>query len=427
MASQRQGRATRERDLRAYRAVATALGATLIALLATSATAECKGAQGHAAEFDGRRIFLWSPQALMAAKAGGAEVASRAVLTRADAALAGPDYSVTHKTRTPPSGDKHDYMSMGPYWWPDPAKPGGEPYVRRDGEVNPERDGAAFDVTALSRMTEAVEALALAHYLTDDPRYAARAAKLLRTWFLDPATRMNANTEFAQGVPGVTPGRKEGVLDTFRLIRVVESVGLMQPSGALSPRELAGLKAWFSAYVDWMATSPNGRDEAATRNNHALWYDLQRAQFALFADRPDVAREIAAAFGRTRIAIQVAPDGSLPEELTRTRALHYTAFALQPATGVADLGRCVGVDVWGYATADGRSLKRAVAFVAPYVGREREFPYPELKPGPSDEMLEALARAAFAYRDPALAKAAADLAARRPASLLQLTVARDVR
>lgn len=413
--------------MRAYRAVATALSATLIALAAMPAAAACRGAEGHAADFGGRRVFLWSPVALAAAKAGRAEAARKAVLARADAAMLGPDYSVTNKTRTPPSGDKHDYMSMGPYWWPDPTKPGGEPYIRRDGEVNPERAGSAFDVTAMSAMSEAVEALALAHYLTDDPRYAARAAKLVRTWFLDPATRMNPNTEFAQGVPGVTPGRKEGVLDTFRLIRVVEGVGLVQPSGALSVQDLAGLKAWFSAYVDWMAASANGRAEAATRNNHALWYDLQRTQFALFADRPEVAREIAARFGPARIATQVAPDGALPEELSRTRALHYTVFALQPATALADLGGCVGVDVWSYATPDGRSLRRAVAFVAPYAGRERDFPYPEIKAGPSDEMLEALSRAAAAYGDPTLTAAAAAVAARRPASSLLLTLVRHAR
>lgn len=412
--------------MRVHRAGATAaLCITLIALCAGPAAAACRGAEGHAADFGGRRVFLWSPQPLAAAKAGGAGAARRAILARADAALAGPDYTVTSKTRTPPSGDKHDYMSMGPYWWPDPARPGGEPYIRRDGEVNPERDGAAFDVTAMDRMSAAVEALALAHYLTDDPRYAARAAKLVRTWFLDAATRMNPNADYAQGVPGRTPGRQEGVLDTYRLMRVAEGVGLIQPAGALSAQEMAGLKAWFSAYVDWMATSPNGRGEAAARNNHALWYDLQRAHFALFADRPDVAREIAAKFGPDRLAAQVAPDGSLPEELTRTRALHYTAFALQAATGVADLGACVGVDVWGYATQDGRGLKRATGFLAGYAGREGEFPYPELKPGPGDEMLETLARAASAYHDPALAKAAAGVAARRPASDLQLTVVRD--
>jgi hypothetical protein len=401
-----------------------ALGVALSAA-PTTAAAACRATEGYGSDFGGRRVFLWSPASLAAAKAGRAPEARRAVLARADAALAGPVYSVTHKTRTPPSGDKHDYMSMGPYWWPDPTKPGGEPYIRRDGEVNPERAGTAFDVTAMDRMSAAVEALSLAHYLTDDHRYAARAAELVRAWFLDPALRMNPNMAFAQGVPGRTTGRPEGVLDTYRLIRVVEAVGLIQPAGALSATDLTGLKAWFSAYVDWMGVSANGRGEATARNNHALWYDLQRAHFALFAERPDVARAIAASFGPRRLAVQVAPDGSLPEELTRTRALHYTAFALQAAAGLADLARCVDVDVWGYETADGRSLRRASTVLAGYAGREGAFPHPEMNPGPSDEMLEAISRAAGAYRDPALAQAAASVAARRPTSPLQLTVSRD--
>jgi hypothetical protein len=406
-------------------------GASLALLLAAgpvAAAPACRGADGHAAEFGGRRTFLLRPDVMGEVKragpnAPGVSAAWRAVVERADAALAGPLYSVVAKTRTPPSGDKHDYMSMGPYWWPDPAKAGGEPYVRRDGQVNPERDGPAFDVTALDAMSSAVEALSIAYFLTDDPRYATKAAELVRAWFLAPATRMNPNAQFAQGVPGRTPGRAEGVLDTYRLIRVVEGVGLIAPSGALSPAEEAALRRWFADYADWMTTSANGREEGQAGNNHGLWYDLQPAQFSLFAGRPDVARDVVSRFVEARIAVQTAPDGSLPHELQRTRALHYTVFALQPAAGVADLGRCLGVDVWGATSRNGRSLRAAVDFLLPYVGREAAFPYPERSPGPSDEMLEVFARAALAYGDPRYAEAAARTARRRPQSDLLLTVA----
>ena len=54
-----------------------------------------------------------------------------------DALQVGP-FSVVNKARLPSSGNVHDYFSYGPYWWPDPSKPDGLPYVRRDGEVNPE-------------------------------------------------------------------------------------------------------------------------------------------------------------------------------------------------------------------------------------------------------------------------------------------------
>src|SRR5207302_773663 len=83
------------------------------------------------------------------------------------------------KRRVPPSGDKHDYVSMGPYWWPNPAKRGGLPYVRRDGERNPEmRDD--YDAPRLAATTGAVTTLGLAYYFTDDEKYARRAALLLR-------------------------------------------------------------------------------------------------------------------------------------------------------------------------------------------------------------------------------------------------------
>jgi hypothetical protein len=53
------------------------------------------------------------------------------------------------KTKTPPSGDKHGYLSEALYWWPDPSKQDGMPYIRRDGETIPTRSGADFGRTSL--------------------------------------------------------------------------------------------------------------------------------------------------------------------------------------------------------------------------------------------------------------------------------------
>ena len=128
-----------------------------------------------------------------------------ALIATADAALAAPSLNVMEKKHLPPSGNKHDYMSMAPYWWPDSTKPNGMPYIQRDGVVNPEARMDS-DSPAFGRLVEAVESLALAGYLSGERRYADRAAVLLRTWFLAPATRMNPNLEYAQGIPGTTPG-----------------------------------------------------------------------------------------------------------------------------------------------------------------------------------------------------------------------------
>ena len=110
--------------------------------------------------------------------------ARAALLARAQSALARKNHCVVDKTHVPASSNKHDYMSMGPYWWPDPQSKDGLPYIRRDGHFNPERDSDAFDVSDLGDMSQDVQALSLAYYFTGEKRYALKAGELLRVWFL---------------------------------------------------------------------------------------------------------------------------------------------------------------------------------------------------------------------------------------------------
>jgi hypothetical protein len=347
-----------------------------------AAPARCRGSGGFAEDFGGRRVFLLRPEALRAnraaVRAGEAADAYRALIAAAEAALGRGPYTVVDKRKLPASGNAHDYYSIGPYWWPDPDQPNGEPYVRHDGRINPERDTDAFDTADLDAMSADVETLALAYFYSGDRRYADHAARLLRTWFLDPATRMNPNLAHAQAIPGKVAGRKEGVIDAWRLLRLTDAVGLLHPSGALSPTDEAGLRDWFADLVEWMATSDLGRAERAKTNNHAIYYDLLASDFALFAGMDEVAKAIVARFPERRIAVQVAADGRLPEELERTRTFHYTNWTLDAAFKLAMLGECVGADLWHATTRNGRSLRTAFDFVHAYTGRLEDWPYPEL-------------------------------------------------
>ena len=384
----------------------------LCPVVVTAAAPVCDGSSGYADAFDGRRTFLWRPDWLATIKARLADdptlqPARAAMLARADAALGRAPYTVVDKTQTPASGDKHDYMSMGPYWWPDRLKPNGEPYVRRDGQINPERETNAFDLSDLEAMSQDVQALSLAYYFTGDERYAAKASEFIKVWFLAPDTRMNPNLNHGQAVPGVVSGRAEGVIDAVRLVRVVESLGLLDTSPSLTDKDRAGLRDWFAALVEWMATSPIGRDEKAATNNHGVYYDMLISEFALYSGMDDVARSVAGRFGATRLAPQVAPDGSLPQELARTRSLHYTAWTLTASFDIAQLGQCVGVDVWNYATPDGRSLRKATDFLAGWAGRETEWRWPELDKTETSGLYEVLQRGAWAWSDPTLAAKAA--------------------
>src|SRR5690348_14188434 len=135
------------------------------------------------------RVFCWSPELLSKSRErlADGDSALRPALDRlladADRALAVKPVSVVDKTRTPPSGDKHDYMSLAPYFWPDPTKKDGLSYIRKDGERNPESGGANSDSSRFGRMGSAVETLCLGYYFSSREAYAEHAAHLLRVWF----------------------------------------------------------------------------------------------------------------------------------------------------------------------------------------------------------------------------------------------------
>jgi Alginate lyase len=377
------------------------------ATAAAPSAAICDGIHGYAADFQGRRTFLWRPDGLMRVaadrraglkQAGLEHEAVDAVIADADAAMKAGPWQVTDKSRAPDSGDLHDYASMAPYWWPDPMQKGGLPYLRRDGEVNPERDSAAFDRLRMEAMSNAVEALALAYFLTDDKAYADRAALLVRAWFLDPKTRMNPNMDHAQSIPGRVVGRAEGIIDLRYLIPVAEAVGLIAPSKSLSDDEVAALRDWYGELVAWMATDPLGQEERAAKNNHALFYDLIITHFAMFSGHEDVAKLVLGRFPEQRIHKQFATDGSLPKELTRTRSFHYSTWTMAAVYDLASLGECFKIDLWSYQDTNGRGLRSATGFLSSYAGKETTWRWPEKKIETLD-FYGALRRAARGYED----------------------------
>jgi hypothetical protein len=330
------------------------------------------------------------------------EAALGAIRAEADRSLGEGPWSVMDKKHVPPSGDKHDYYSVGPYWWPDPSEPDGLPYVRRDGQVNPERN--EYDNVGLARTVSAVRDLATAWYFTKEPKYADRAAMLLRTWFLDPARKMNPHLEYGQAIPGLTEGRGIGIIDTARWIRLVDAVGLLQSAPAWTESDRRGLQAWFRAYLEWLRTSSHGKAEARTKNNHAVWYDAQVASFALFVDDEQLARHVLRQVGPRRIATQIEPDGRMPYELARTKSFSYTHMTLRGFLHLARLGEHVDVDLWGYETADGRSIEAALDWLEPFVAGRRDWRWEQISPFEPSRATRLYRRAARRYDKPAYRK-----------------------
>jgi len=333
-------------------------------------------------------------------------------------ALAMKPLSVMDKGITPPSGDKHDYMSQAPYWWPDPSKPDGRPYIRKDGTRNPEIN-ALTDHESFDRVLAAVPTLGLAYRITGREEYATKAATLVRTWFLDPATRMNPHLRFGQGIPGINEGRGIGIIETRALPELLDGVTLIAASRSWTAADQSGLEAWMRAYGSWLTESPHGKDESSNGNNHETWYDVQVASLALFTDQRELARRTLEGSQR-RIARQIEPDGKQPRELERTLPWHYSIFNLTAFFELATLGDRVGVDVWNYRSPDGRSLRGALDFLVPFAEGQKRWPYPEISGFQPAAIHALLRRAAVAWKAPAYRALAITLGGAAPK--LELTV-----
>ena len=323
---------------------------------------------------------------------------------QADALLVMKPVSVMDKSFSPVSGNKHDYMSQAPYFWYDSTKPNGLPYMRKDGQRNPEIYKIT-DRTYLGRLDDACRVLSLAWYLTGEEKYADKAATLLRTWFIDPATKMNPHLDYGQAVPGVNTGRGIGIIETVALISIADAAGLLSTSKSWTAGDHQALQQWYSQYLNWLLTSKNGTDEHKAKNNHGTWYYAQVIDFALFTGDKNKAMQLAQE-SKARLDSQLTKEGQQPLELERTNGLGYSTMNLRGWFTVATLAEKTGVDIWKYQTSKEITLRSAFDWLTPYALGEKTWTWQQISKYNKGEIYPLLLWAAEKYREPGyLAKA----------------------
>lgn len=321
------------------------------------------------------------------------------LITDAESALTSGPFSVTYKNSVSPGGTKHDYMSRGPYWWPDSTKPGGIPYIRRDGVHNPE---AGIDRNQFGGLVSTTRSLALAWYFTGEKKYAVKAADLLRIWFLDTATLMNPHLEYAQSIPGITKGRGIGIIDFRGMYTLVDVISLLKCSGLMNQNELDGIEKWFSDFFTWLTTSSNGKDEDNARNNHSVAYDVIVTSIARFLGNDEyVVRKISEIPFR-RIDPMIEADGRQPEELARTNGWGYSVMNLNQFFDAGEIGLKSGLNIFEYKNPEGGSLKGALDFLIGFIGNKEEWKWQQIGEwdGPENRLGLMVRSASGYFRDP---------------------------
>lgn len=314
--------------------------------------------------------------------------AYRQLIDEANMELTKTANPVTNKTQIPPSGDKHDYMSIAPYRWPNPETTDGFPWIVRDGEVNPMSRGDDTDKVRLSEMFGALSKLSMAYFFSDDIKYADKAKSIIKTWFIDDATKVNPNVNFGQGIPGEVVGRRAGIIEWRSISTVITTILLLDANDLLSDDEMQILNSWIAGYYNWLKTSQLGIDNDNGLQNHSTCYDYQMVGLARYLglDAEAIGRLEAAKV--KRIATQIKPDGSQPREIGRTKSVHYCSMNLRVMTYVAELGMPLGVDLWNYSSAYGSSMRKAFEFLKPFAEGKEKWSYKQITKGGAEKAIE---------------------------------------
>ena len=228
---------------------------------------------------------------------------------------------------------------------------------------------------ALMRLSLHVPALAAAWSITRDRRYAEHAVRHLRAWFLDAATLMNPHLLYAQAIKGRVTGRGIGIIDTIHLVEVVRATTVLERAGVMSATEQAGVRDWFSRYLTWMTTHEYGIAERDATNNHGTCWVMQVSEFARYTGRTDLTDYCRTRYKTVLVPSHMAADGSFPRELGRTKPYGYSLFNLDAMATVCQILSNRRDDLWTFELPDGRGMRKALAFMAPYIADKKAWPH----------------------------------------------------
>ena len=299
------------------------------------------------------------------------EVLRKQILDKAEWALQQQPVTVTAQTSARSAGGKHDFYSEGDYWWPNPVSTD-SPYIQRDGMTNPENFVAHRH--AMIRLSQVIGTLSSAYKLTGDEKYLHHALSHCKAWFIDTATMMHPHLLYAQAIKGRFTGRGIGVIDAIQLMEVAQGLSVMQNAKAMDKTVLAGTKKWFDQFLQWLTTHKYGRDEMNAANNHGTCWVMQVAAFAKFTGNDTLMKFCSERYKNVLLPNQMATDGSFPQELRRTKPYGYSIFNLDAMATICQILSSGKDDLWNYRTADGRSIKKGIEYLYPFITDKNKWP-----------------------------------------------------
>jgi hypothetical protein len=224
------------------------------------------------------------------------------------------------------------------------------------------------------RFSRLMGALGSAYRITGDDKYVRHALLHCKAWFVDTATMMNPHLLYAQAIKGRFTGRGIGIIDAIQLMEVTQGLTVMQNSPAMDKALLAGIKKWFDQFLQWLTTHQYGKDEMNAANNHGTCWVMQVAAFAKFTGNQSLISFCRDRYKNVLLPDQMAIDGSFPQELRRTKPYGYSIFNLDAMATICQLLSSGKDNLWAYQTADGKSIKKGIEYLFPFIADKAKWP-----------------------------------------------------
>ena len=297
-----------------------------------------------------------------------------AEIAKAESFLSEKPVTVTALHCERSAGGLHDFYSEGDYWWPDPENPEA-PYIQKDGQSNP--GNFSDHRLAMVRLSDITATLTSAWLLTNDQKYADKVLEHLNAWFVDTTTMMNPDMLYAQAIKGRFTGRSIGLIDAYHLVEVAQSVKVLTEKGGISEEQSAKIKNWFSQFLTWMTTHEYGIKEMNAENNHGTCWVATASSMAVLVGNQEIIKLCTERFKTVLLPKQMAPDGSFPRELKRTKPYGYSLFNIDAFCNVAQILSTPENNLWNYTTPDGLSLKKGMEFIFPFIADKSKWPFAE--------------------------------------------------
>jgi len=144
----------------------------------------------------------------------------------------------------------------------------------------------------------------------------------------------------------------------------------------MDKNELIQIRKWFSDYLQWVTTHPYGLEERNAKNNHGTCWVMQVAVFARLTGNQSLLADCRNRFKTILLPGQLDSTGRFPLELRRTKPYGYSLFNLDAMATICHVLSSSGEDLWEVRLEDGRTLKKAVEFMVPFVAHKEKWTYP---------------------------------------------------